>query len=137
MTRAPYSTSGGRGLPSSSRTARAMPSASRPSSCSCASGSDRPVVCGSWVLFRAQSLTDSGHLVSGLFDFVTPFYRVDPMVLLLIGIGFGSHLLGSAKGLARSWAETSWLTRGLWYALLTLLIFLQSSRSESFIYFQF
>jgi alginate O-acetyltransferase complex protein AlgI len=95
------------------------------------------VVCGSWVLFRAQSLTDSGHLVSGLLDFAAPFYHVDPMVLLLIGIGFGSHILGSAKGLARSWDETGWLTRGLWYAFLTLLIFLRSSRSEAFIYFQF
>jgi alginate O-acetyltransferase complex protein AlgI len=95
------------------------------------------LVCFAWVLFRAHSLADALTVYRAFADFATPVFRVPPLVLAIIATGFASHVLGASQRLARAWQGMALDARVAWWLLVTVAIFLLSSQTEQFIYFQF
>jgi D-alanyl-lipoteichoic acid acyltransferase DltB (MBOAT superfamily) len=95
------------------------------------------LVCAAWVFFRAESLADAMIVFRAFGDFATPIRHVSPVVLALIAIGFASHLLGASKRLAQWWNDMALDLRVTYWMLVAVGVFLLSSRTEKFIYFQF
>jgi D-alanyl-lipoteichoic acid acyltransferase DltB (MBOAT superfamily) len=94
-------------------------------------------VCAAWVLFRAESLADSLLVYRGLVNFATPVVPVSPMVLMIVAVGFASHLLGASRRLAEAWAAKGFdVQAGYWFAVVVGVLLL-SSETAQFIYFQF
>lgn len=95
------------------------------------------LVCVAWVFFRAESLSGAMAVFASFTDFATPIHHVPPVVLTLIAVGFVSHLLGASTRLARWWSEMALDLRVAYWLLVAVGVFLLSSRTEKFIYFQF
>jgi len=94
-------------------------------------------VCAAWVFFRAESLQGALAVFAGLADFATPVRIVPPETLALIAIGFASHGLGASKRLAEWWRGLAVDAQVAYWVAVALGVFLLSSRTEKFIYFQF
>lgn len=94
-------------------------------------------VCAGWVLFRARSLSDAMTVYGAFLDFETPVEAVRPLVLVVLAVGFASHLLAASTGLTRAWNEKSLDVQvGAWLATAIGIFFL-ASKTTQFIYFQF
>ncbi len=94
-------------------------------------------VCVSWILFRAESLEDIGVTFAAFFDFDTPTYRISPWVLSLLLVAIASHLLGASSRLAGRWSAAPIAVKSIYYALVVIAVFLLSTATERFIYYQF
>jgi D-alanyl-lipoteichoic acid acyltransferase DltB (MBOAT superfamily) len=95
------------------------------------------LVCFAWVLFRAESLGDALTVYRAFADFATPVYRVSPLILAIIAIGFLSHVLGASERLAKAWDAMAVDAQVAYWLIVTVGIFFLSSETEKFIYFQF
>jgi alginate O-acetyltransferase complex protein AlgI len=95
------------------------------------------LVCIGWVFFRAQTLTRAGEVWSGFTDLETPVQSVDSLVLVVLAVGFASHLLGSSTRLAAAWKNIAVDVQVLYWASVSAAAFVFTSQTAKFIYFQF
>ena len=94
-------------------------------------------VCVGWVFFRASSFTDAMTVFHQLLDFESVFYLPSLYVILILAVGFASHVLGASERLQQLWAGVFPGAKGLWYAAVVIAIFLYTGTTSEFIYFQF
>lgn len=94
-------------------------------------------VCVSWILFRSESIENIAITFAAFLDFDTPTYRVSPWVLLLLAVAALSHLLGGSSRLVERWREAPTAIKAAYYALVVVAVFLLSTETDRFIYFQF
>jgi len=95
------------------------------------------LICGSLVLFRSESIGNIAITFAAFFDTDTPVYRVSAWVLLMLLLAVASHGLGASKRLAAWWSAAPAVLKGSYYALVSIAVFLLSTSTERFIYFQF
>jgi D-alanyl-lipoteichoic acid acyltransferase DltB (MBOAT superfamily) len=90
-----------------------------------------------WVLFRAGSLSAAGEVVHALFAGRPASQPFPIAALAVIAIGVATHATALRIDLARAWARLPRVARGASYGFATLAIWLCSTQSDRFIYFEF
>lgn len=96
-----------------------------------------------WVPFRAESLSDALHVWSSMLQFgdLPLWSSFLPHLTIIIGL-YGLHILerlAYERGIAvaRMWRLSHPALRGVTYAGLVLLVLLQTTTEQAFIYFRF
>jgi hypothetical protein len=106
------------------------------------------LTCGSWVLFRAQSLAQIlrvfGRILTGpwhvsdSFDLIVKIAFFAAIPLLTMGYQYlkDFEMLTPQSSVVRL-AQRSLVLKGFAYGILTYLLCFYAARAQSFIYFQF
>jgi D-alanyl-lipoteichoic acid acyltransferase DltB (MBOAT superfamily) len=92
--------------------------------------------CVTLVVFRAPTLAAAGGLVAAIAA-LRPSSHPLPLGIVLLALGFASHVFGPRLDLRRRWLEAPQLVHGLVYGTAIVAITVLSAQSEPFIYAQF
>ena len=95
------------------------------------------LVCVGWVLFRSQTLAKASDVFAAFADFSTAFRGLDVEVLCVLVVGFASHALGASTRLAEAWQNMSVDVQLGYWVTVSAAVFLFTSQTAQFIYFQF
>jgi D-alanyl-lipoteichoic acid acyltransferase DltB (MBOAT superfamily) len=99
------------------------------------------LTCLAWVFFRAASISDALHYLSGIFSKslftipeVKPFGTITLIIIFLVIEWIGRANNYALEAIGHSWQRP---LRYAFYYLLIIAIFLFSGKEQQFIYFQF
>ncbi len=112
------------------------------------------LVCIAWVFFRASSLNDAVHIISGMFNGALNISTLKPLIAGIKAAGIGNTevlviilavlIMEAVQLLQRKKSLTAWISRrpaglriGMYYFMIMYILLFGAYSAQEFIYFQF